>query len=721
MAQDQAAADHRRRTWGWGIACLLAFWWPGRVAGLFDGAPLDGDIESVAAGLLVPVLWWFHRDFLARRLTQVAIITLLLAKASSGFMSQDGWCVRFDLPDPVVKDHTGRPHSWDVRADWRSPDPACSAIMTRGYQVFKEFPTWFFNLRPVVGNQQGPTDRPPYATFDMRVLGFLDARDSGVLEVATGPYMDVVWLVDGQPMEQGEPFVHRLALDPGRHFVEATITMRGHDWRLMPTWNQIPMGASSFPTVTTTQPGPLDLRAVRMTLRWLTAALGLTLIAGWLIAAVRSWGHAGMAAWTAIASLWLGYFAPRVGNDFTTGEVARWSVTLLAAAAMVATPERWRNLRGAFILVGIPWLAFIGVGAIDHVDKFSFYHAGDDQWTFQRYAYRIFLEGYWLEGGQETFWFQPGYRWIAGALHMLFGDTSIGEFFWDGVCILAFSLFAFEATRRAAGFRWGLVAAATSLTIVMRGPTWGFWGVGLSENASAGLIYMAALTAMGARRWPAMAGAGVLATLGFYTRLNHLPLALAIAVFAVPPDIRVRDIWIVPRWLRRIDWRMVACVAGVVAVGVFLFTLRTWYYTGVFSMFHGTTIGHNGLWQPGMPAGAVLARMADSVWMVLSMNDPPRFAWYATPLIAAAVMAAAAVAGVPLLRDLPLVTVLFFVASWAGALVARGEAYAGRFSTIVIGSATAVAISAVAVAVTRAHGRLTTEERPIESPSVGGR
>lgn len=698
------------RTWWWGIACLLAFWWPSRVSGLFDGAPLDGDIESVAAGLIVPALWWFHRSFLSLRLTQIAIVALLLIKASSAFLSQDGWCVRFDLPAPVVTDHTGRPHAWDVRADWRAPDPACSAVMTRGYQVFKEFPTWFFNLLPVIGKDVGSTDRPPYATFDMRILGFLDARDGGVLEVRTGPYMDMVWLVDGRAMEPVEQFVHRIGLDGGRHFVQATITMRGNQWRLAPTWNQSAMGSSSFPLVTTTRPGPLDHRAVRLAFRWVSTALAGLLIVSWLVAAIRTWGDISMTAWAAIAAAWLGYFAPRVGNDFITGEVARWSITLLAGAVLVATPERWRNIRGAFILIGIPWLAFIGVGAIHHVDKFSFYHAGDDMWTFQRFAYRIFLEGYWLEGGSATFWFQPGYRWIAGALHMLFGDTSIGEFFWDGACLLAFALFAHEATSRVAGFKWGLVAAVTTLTLIMRGPAWGFWGVGLSENASAGLICMAALTAMNARRWPAMIGAGVLGTLGFYVRLNHLPLALAIALFAVPMDIPVRGVWTLRHWANRIDWRMVACVVGVVVAGVFLFALRTWHYTGIFSMFHGTTIGHNGLWQPGLSATEVATRMADSVWMVLSMNDPPRLAWYAIPLIAAAAISAAAIIGVPLLRDLPLATVLLFMAGCSGALVARGEAYAGRFSTILIGSGCAVTVGAIAVLTRHLQGQRNQDE-----------
>jgi hypothetical protein len=47
---------------------------------------------------------------------------------------------------------------------------------------------------------------------------------------------------------------------------------------------------------------------------------------------------------------------------------------------------------------------------------------------------------------------------------------------------------------------------------------------------------------------------------------------------------------------------------------------------------------------------------------------------------------------------LPLSLVLFFFAGLSGALVARGVAYTGRFSTILIGSACAVTIGAVALA-----------------------
>ncbi len=268
-------------------------------------------------------------------------------------------------------------------------------------------------------------------------------------------------------------------------------------------------------------------------------------------------------------------------------------------------------------------------------------------------------------------------------------------------------------SRAHAGFKWGLVAAATVLTLVIQGPPWIYWGVGLSEHAAAGFIYAAALTAILATSWRLRLAAGVLAILGFFVRLNNLPIAFAIAVFAIPLDVRVRDLWTPRQWLARVDWRTAGWVIGAAAIGMLLFSWRTWYYTGVFSFFQGTTLGTNAIYQPGMPMGELVRRMADSAWMVLSMNDPPRFVWFATPMVTAAAISVAALIGVPVARNLPLALVLFFFAGLSGALVARGVAYTGRFSTILIGTACAVTIGAVALLASgaRTTSRATDQQR----------
>ncbi|MGE0862684.1 MAG: hypothetical protein AB7P34_02180 [Vicinamibacterales bacterium] len=706
------------RAAAWSALALAVLLWPARIAGVFDGAPLDGGAEAVAIGFLLPVLCWFHGGFFRGRLGPALIVLLALVRIVDAQMTTGGWCVRFDTPRPIVRDSTGRPHSWDVRADWRSPNPRCSAVMTSGYGAFKRFPVWFFNLPPIDNNLPTADDRPPYTTATMTVTGVIDVIAPGAFDLQLGRHMPASVIIGGRAAEPHGDFGYRLDVPAGVHLVQIETTLQGNQWAFMPSWNQQPMGAAGFPLATVDRPHLRDRGWPRWLTGWAATVLAFVLLGAWTVSALRTWGDVRIWLWVAGASAWLAYLAPRPGNDYVTSTLARWSVAALAFALLLLPPvrERWRTLRGAFMLVGIPWLVFVGVAAFDHVGKFSFYHGGDDQWTYQRFAYRIFLQGYWLEGGTPTFWFQPGYRWVAGAMHMVFGDSSIGEFYLDGAGLLLLVLFAYGAASRLAGFRWGLAAAGVVFTLIMQGPAWRYWGVGLSENVAAGFIYGAALAAMFADTWRLRLVAGVLALLGFYTRLNNLPLALAIALFALPVTVRVRDLWTPREWLSTVDWRTATTVVGVVLAGLFLFALRTWYYTGIFSVFHGTTLGHNGLIQPGVPALQIAGRMADSVWMVLSLNDPPRFAWYAVPVIGAAVIALAALAGVPKLRDLPLSLVMFLMAALAGALVARGEAYAGRFSTIILGSAAAIFTGAAALVT----GAIARWPQAAEAPPAAG-
>ena len=146
-----------------GLLALAALLWPDRLAGPFDGIPLDRQLEAVAIGLVLPALWWFDPAFLRRRLAHVLIVLLCIWKLfSSAALAQDGWCVRFDPARPYVQEQTGAPHAWDLRADWRVPDPSCSAIMTRGYGELAQFPAWFFNLRlqTRVGPNRSTARRP---------------------------------------------------------------------------------------------------------------------------------------------------------------------------------------------------------------------------------------------------------------------------------------------------------------------------------------------------------------------------------------------------------------------------------------------------------------------------------------------------------------------------------------------------------------------------------
>lgn len=673
----------------WGLGLAVALLWPARLAGPLDGVPLDTLGEAVVIGVVFPTLWWFHPRFLTTRLAHTCAIALLAWKAFMAVsVAQDGWCVRVVPARPYAKDATGAPHSWDLRADWRAADPACSAIMTRPYNDLHEFPAWFFNLPPPNESWPVPEDLPPAAAVRMTVNGFLTTGEPGVFEVDTSDGVSADVRADGRllwrhSVEQGD-----VILPAGTHLVSIDAALTGNRWQFAPGWKDQHVWTAAIATMA--KPSRLDLM-IRPWGKWVDSLLVTLLIAGWVASMLARARSVPVLLWAAGASIAMVLCARMNG-----GEVGRWLVACLSGALLIRMPQRMKNVFGAFLLIGVPWLTLIVMRSAPDAGRFRLYDWGNDFWMFQRFAYRIYMQGYWLEGGSTTFWFQPFYRWIAGALHLVFGDSSVGEFYWDGACVLVSALFAFHVAKVVAGFRWGVAAAVTTLSLFALGNPWFFVGFGLSEITSAGFIYLAAFYAMRSRhgRLSAALTAGVLATLGFYTRLNNLPMAVGVAALAVPLVRPVRTIFRPREWASRLSWRTVAGVCGTLCAGALLFAARTWHYTGVFSLFYGTQAARLSLWQAGAPFLVMVHRIAGSVMMVLTMNDPPRFDVYALPLLAGALFAALAVLGTPGLRRLPLGLVLFALSSLAGSLVARGSAYSGRFSIHVIAVMCAVVVCA---------------------------
>ena len=669
----------------WGLLAAAALLWPDRISGPFDGVPLDRLAEAVLVAAVFPALSYLQPQFLRSRRARACILLLVAWRiAASLLFVQDGWCVRFQPARPFAKDAGASPHAWDLRADWQSPEPACSAIMTRSYHDLYEFPAWFFNLPPPNDSWPLPADRPPGAQVALSVHGFFSPRDAGVLQIDTG---DVVVSIDGVAVRGPAPLAR------GTHYVSIDGTLSGDRWALVPRWNGEEVWSSSA-AITSHRPSSLDL-AVRPWIRWLPTLLVVALLGMWTASAAADIGSAGVLIWTIAASAVIGAL---VQTDRVW--LARWALAGLGAAVLVPVPPRLRGMRGAFLMIGVPWLTFVLVCSASAIGRFIIYDFGHDYWMYQRFAYRIVLQGYWLEGGSPTFYFQAGYRWFVGVLHVLFGDSSAGEWYWDGTCLLAGALLSFRLTRAFAGFRWGLAAAATTIGVFVLGTAQYLIGQGLGEITSAGLVSMGALLVIGSRhrRAAAAVAAGLLATLAFYTRLNNLILAAGIAAFALPLDVPIRALTAPARWWRRVAWRSIVIVAAVLGAGLLAFAWRTWHYTGVFSLFHGTQRYHPlvAIWQPGAPLAESLKRLEHSVMVVLTVNDPPRFDPYALPILAGALTAVLSLAGVPRFRDLPAAAVLFFVAAIAGAFVAAGFAYTGRFSIHVMPITCALAVCGAA-------------------------
>lgn len=657
------------------VLALAALWWPGRLTGIFDGAPFDTAADAVVLGLLLPVLLWLTPDVRRDRRGQTLIIALLAWKAISSLaFVQDGLCVR--VMAPAADGRVVAVKNWDARTDWLSADPACSAIATRGFVEERLFPVWLpFNF------PQARSDTPAQLTM----TGTVTSAEDGTFDVRVSPSVDARVRVDAA----------------GAIAIDAALKAE-QNWILVPTWK----GEDLFTAVTTTVSPPSTLdRIVRPWGKWITFALvaALLALATWrTAAAIGDWHVLAWMAATAVAGAFVGARLPQ-----------RWwhySILLLAAACALRLPARWQNIRGAFVLLAPSWLALNIVDTFrdQGFGRIGYITPGDDFWWFQLAAYRIYMDGFWLQGGEPAFWYQPFYRWIAGALHMLFGQSQVGENYWDAVCVLVIALFSFEAVRRARGFAWGVATGVLALVTFVAGPGYIFIGRGLSEISSAAFICAAALLVIHAREHRSLQLlwlASVLAVLGVWTRLNNLPAALGIVMFAWPLSEPSATVWKPRAWLATVWYPVLIVVPAGVALGMALFALRTWYYTGAFSIFHGTQAATLSLWKSGMPAADVVHGMVDSVLMVATTTDPPAYKNGALPILAGGALSLAALVGVGWLGRLPLPLVGFTLAAFSSALVARGTAYPGRFSIHVIGATVAVAICAISAAAHHARRR----------------
>ena len=674
----------------WRLLAIIAVIWPSRVSGILDGAPLDTPIEALNLGLLVPVLAWLHPAFLrafAARILVAAILVLKLGGAVA--LQQEGWCLSFDPPKPMVRDSTGKPHAWDVRADWLSDDPRCSAVMTRSYHDTRELPVWFYNMPP-------PGDTPHRAGYGFGEIlvretlsGHIDVPSDGTFELLTGPATNAALTINGVAIDPRAPGHHELRLPKGQHELRVDAILLSKHWPIVAKWNGIEMGSMRFPATTLRPAGDTD-RLVRPIVRWVLPVLVTGVVAWWLWSFLVAFPDRPLLFWSLGSSA-----ATALVAIYLPGQAALYAAAALALSMLIAITDRMKDLRGAFVLIALPWMAYVAAANVDQIGRWTLYGEGNDNFHFQRYAYRVFMQHYWLEGGQPTFWNQPLKRWIVGALHMVFGESSVGQAYWDGAGVAIMALFAYTVVRIRSGFRWGIAAALLVFVFFLLSPSEEFVGFGLSEISSASFVYLAAFFAMrgGGKD---IAVAGLLASLAFYTRLNNLPMALTVAAFAVPVTLPVFAFWRPKQWLPLVNWRVVIGIAAALAAAALLFAWRTWHYTGVFGVFHGTQREFLAVWKPGMSAVDAVRAMASSVMMILTATDPPAFTWTGLPLLMAAGIVIGGLAGVPVLCQAPAPVAALFLSGCVGALVTRGWGHEGRFSLHLFAAASGVCVWAAA-------------------------
>lgn len=677
----------------WPLLMLVALAWPSRVLGPLDGLPLNGRVEALLFGIVVPSLLWFDRRSLQRAPLRAAIVALLAVKIAGLALTPQGLCARFSTTAPLLGEtHTipidepeGWLRSWDVRANWRDRTPECTAIVDRPYADARSFPAWFVNLLDSI--------RPGRTDLSLALNGSLHVDEPGVFSMPVAEDMRVRGEIGGRAVEYGDHSIVA-TLPAGDHQIRLSATLTGDEWTLQPRWND--RDAWSAAVFTVAAPGAIDRIAP-------VVGVAITALAG---AIVFAWAWFALAPWRAepVLLAWSLVASGAMAIAATIPGVARLAVIGLSGAIAVPIATRHRNLRAAFLLIGVPWLAFFALRAVPDIGAFTAY-SHDDWLAYQVAGYRIFMGGYWLEGGSTAFDYQPLYRWISGALHLVFGDSSAGEIIVDASALLAGALLAFWMVKAVAGFRWGIAAGTATLVTFATGTTWYFVGRGLSETVGAGFGFLAAFMLLRGRlgRPSSIAAAGAFAVLMFYTRLNFGAAAAVLAALLLPLSVTTEMGRVTIDRVRQVRRWPIAAYAGVIAVGVLLFMSRTWWYTGRFSVLYGTSLKNNdiGLRVDTVADPAVWGRIRHSLASLIFMNEPPHFDARAMFVAAGMLVVVLGAIQVPGLRRLPLAMVLVALGTCASALFVHTHNYPGRMSIPLVPFACAAAVTGAGLMLSR--------------------
>ena len=642
----------RWRSGVWTLIAAIAVLWPSRFIGPLDGAPFDQPSDALLLGLVLPSLWWLSRDRFRSPQARAAIVALLAWKAGTALVAQQqGLCMVATAPAPLsgtamtmrIDEPRGYLRSWDLRADLWSDEPRCTAIITRPLRTASQFPMWFVNITDQMLGRRDITLRfSGYFRGDDAVMRYVESMHVTSETLSFVPVVEGRSMFDLSAFTVGEP--------------------RATD-RLFAPW------------------------------AWIVSPLLCMALVGMLAAEVIGRMNSGaIGVWVLVSST----AAIVLATAPTVWMRAAGAITL--GAALIPTRPQWRSVRGAFLLVGVPWLAFFAARSFVQIGAYSVYST-DDWLAFQVAGYRIFMNGFAIEGGSPTFDYQPLYRWTSGALHLIFGDSSVGEVYWDAACLLSGALLAFQFVRLRVGFRAGVIAAALSLATFTAGTSWHFFGRGLSEIAAAGWAFLAMWfllrSRLGAHRW-VIAGTAM-AILMFLARLNHLLWALFLPAMLLP--LRVPMEWpALMAAIKRIRLSALTIYASGFVAALVLFMTRTWYYTGSFSMFYGTSLRHNdtGLRPWTLFDATVWSKVAHSLWAFVWMNEPPAPDARAIVMAIGALVTLAALLQLPIARRVPAALVLATVGSVIGGLFAHAHVYPGRFSIHAVPLASAMAMIVVA-------------------------
>jgi hypothetical protein len=215
---------------------------------------------------------------------------------------------------------------------------------------------------------------------------------------------------------------------------------------------------------------------------------------------------------------------------------------------------------------------------------------------------------------------------------------------------------------------------------------WYLIGRGLSEISAVGWMSCAVMLLMRARlgSMPAAFAAGFFAVLMFYTRLNHLLLAVFLLACLLPTRTPAAVRELLPA-IRRTRVRPAMARGCDRARCLSVRDAHRWY-AGHFSVVYGTSfeVQQTGLRVTTIASPAVWMKIGEAFAAQLSMREPAAIDPRSALVVAGAALSVLALLQVRFVKRLPASLALLTVGTIAGSFVAHTHEYPGRMAVHVV-------------------------------------
>ncbi len=583
-----------------GLLLIGFFLIPNSLERSFDGLPWSAPVEFLAVGIILPWLFLLNTRWLRQAPVGLSLLVLFVLKIALSWMTPSaGWDIWvYTSQSNMAVDRWQRTYSTLLT-------PGVSAHLEKGWSDQREFPIEWVNDKK--------SDKEKL-WVGVRWEGYLRLpADSQLVIVAEGITHGDVTIKndDGSALEL--PIVQKVEDLEGVPFIagERTAQIAGQlcfsgagNWSLVPL---IRRGNGSYAETDDAQVlwgthAGAELSAAELkTLVLFSYALDWAMIVFLVCWFVNVFIHSQRAS--LLLGLTVGGLSlmiqpvvlPLITQFDGTGITLVGFWILLIGLLSLLTIRRSQDTHTIEMSRTSKWPLWVFAPMVfahfmvkwwDEVGRMQFMSSGDDWLTYQVFARQIFVEGDWLHRARPVFLYQPLYRYIVGAMHVLFGQSSISLYLLNVWTILAIAMIIIGLVKAFQGSRWIALAVSWSYLVIMFSSSYRHQiEHGLQEFAALLFLmltaYMLVMYRNNRTNCAYMILAFVFALIATWVRLDHVVMVMALGTLLLGPlQGRTKNAW---RLLFQSAWRnrkTLLTYLSIIAAGLLLVVLRNYFLGG---------------------------------------------------------------------------------------------------------------------------------------------